>query len=218
MTALAAAVEKEDPCASRAGPRTLAEVVDLGARFWRALDEHDRRRGTDLWTRCEGRFAHGMVLTSKFSGMGGAETALSMLAGHRGHHVRMFSATDVAPLCRKVLLAHPSCSRSEHVFADVLDLVPQPALQDCSAAVRAKLEEWQARVEQARQTETGEKRKHHEVVREAALQKERGRVVRLALQHSREGGVCRCCPVPGASSELPCEPTGGPTSGKGLLD
>ncbi len=169
--------QEVDPRAeSRAGPRTLAEVLDIGARFWQALDVHDQNAGTRLSAGCEDRFAHGVVLTSKFSGMGGAETALAMLAGHRQHHVRMFSATDCAALCRKALLAHSSCSRAEHVFANVLDLVPEPALQECSAVVRAKLAEWEALVQEAQQAETGEKRKRHEVMKQEDLRVEKQRL------------------------------------------
>ena len=52
----------------------------------------------------------------------------------------LYSATDNASLCQRVLLGHPHCSKPMHIFADVLERLPAPVLERCKAIEAAKLE------------------------------------------------------------------------------
>ena len=73
-------------------------------------------------------------MTTSFSGVGSAEIAGSMLGQHFASlgmwptgAVRVYSACEIDRRCQRVLLSHHSACKAEHVFSDVLEVLPRKA-------------------------------------------------------------------------------------------
>lgn len=82
-------------------------------------------------------------LTSSYSGMGCAEAAAGAVRRHLADRgvkliVRAHSATDYAPLCRQVLLAHRADAAPAHIMANILDRIPD-TLRDKLLRLAARL-------------------------------------------------------------------------------
>lgn len=136
---------KEIRCKAE-GPYSLQDVLSL--RF--ATDAADRRAqtaGVDLRRQRTETLGQTTYITTSYSGIGTAEAAIAEVA-------RQFSLTGPAvsfhmhgsverdAKCLETLKLHRSSSRSDHIFQDVLDRIPQEVakqLQQRAAALRRKV-------------------------------------------------------------------------------
>lgn len=146
----------------RLGPATGHDLLCWPTRVLDDLGLHDAAKGTDLHKRCLEAWAKGVVITSSYSGIGGAETAAAACSfaaearwaqqqpqrstGKGGFHgAAFYSGCEFDPLPRRCLQAHPACSRPAHIFEDVLDRVSR----DCRAQLQHILDQCRRRHEVA---------------------------------------------------------------------
>ncbi len=136
------------------GPRNLKEiltplrhavhaVVDRAAAGGLRLSSHDPPDGTiDL------------VLTTSYSGQGCPEAAVEMLQNYLQEFgimlsVRTHSATDANAVCRRVLQMHTGSGKPQHVFREILDIIPTELRSKLAAKapmLRRRLDEHVAEV------------------------------------------------------------------------
>ena len=127
------------------GPTTLEGVLDFPRRFLADLARHD------LVDNASMTLQRGVVITTSYSGMGGAETAAAMLANGLGEAcgitpcLHFYSAVDNARRAQIALLGHNVGSRPNHVFVDVLDRLPASVRSTCVAIQDAKLRQFDER-------------------------------------------------------------------------
>ena len=130
------------------GPPGLLDVLDFPARFACDLRRHDEAHQRGLSNQFQQTIRGGVVLTTCYSGMGGAETAAEMLAAYvenlapgspcAGIHI--YSAADIMPRAQKALLGHHPALGPGHVFVDVLDRLPEDVRLTCVGIQNSKLE------------------------------------------------------------------------------
>ena len=92
-----------------------------------------------------------LVLTTSFSGVGSAEVAASMMSQHlqgdalwRSDTLQVHSVCELKSSCRKVLMAHGSPCRANHVFKDIVhgfSHVVERQILEKLAALRQRLNE-----------------------------------------------------------------------------
>jgi len=112
------------------GPSTLEDVL-----CWphfvvcRVLDHATAHGQGAAFKAALQRATSNITITTSYSGMGCAEMVLPMLTDALGSfgvkaQLTPYSATDVDPLPRRMLLAHKPSSKPKHVFKDVLERIP----------------------------------------------------------------------------------------------
>ncbi len=112
------------------GPRSLTEVLAWATH---AVARVREEMGMEL---VHNLGAMEVVLTTSYSGMGCAETAMSMLqvalqhgGGAPAANITCFSACDLNETCRQLLLAHTGPLAPQHVFRNVLDRAPSAVVE-----------------------------------------------------------------------------------------
>ena len=129
------------------GPQSLREVLSVLRPAVAKVVETAQAAGLMLSGRLAGEGWEEVVVTTSYSGMGCAETAISMVRQHLlemgiSATVKMHSATDVNATCRKEMLGQKAESASEHIFKDVLDCIPNDVrliLETAAARLRAQV-------------------------------------------------------------------------------
>lgn len=128
---------------------SLAAVVDFPSRYLDKLKEHDIRHGSSLLPQLlRNTCAQEVLVTSSYSGIGGAETAASMLSAHISStdqaapaRIRMYSACERKKTATAVLQQHPAMTDA-HIFGDILDRLPKHVRQQCLEIQSARISEW----------------------------------------------------------------------------
>ena len=114
------------------GPQTLADVLETHLRNAHQLNEHLRKKGVDVKKHWAQLAQAGIVVTSAYSGLGTMELVTSQVLREVAKHVLHcdewpglvhYSACEIDPVARSVLLQLPLESRPQHVFGDVVHSV-----------------------------------------------------------------------------------------------
>eukprot|EP00971_Amphidinium_carterae_P348186 6490367-Amphidinium_carterae.2 len=131
------------------GPRDLQDVLTYPLQSLRALAEYDLRASTDMQGSVLKRLQSGVVLTSCYSGIGGAETAMAMLmkaAEGLGAQSKVcfYSACDIEEQCQRCLCGHHAISRPQHVFTDVLDRLNPPVRRSLTRIVEESIARYES--------------------------------------------------------------------------
>ena len=140
--------QQERPAASAEGQSTwrmrgasAEQLHEWAPVFLNAMMDHDT--GGHLAQNIMTRYLHGIHLNSMYSGMGGAEMAMNTILaaietkfdlGNKSGGSAFYSACDIAPVCRTVLLRqHAEDSphlHVRHVFGDIMERIPSGTLAD----------------------------------------------------------------------------------------
>ena len=121
------------------GPSTLVEFLAWPSQRLEdiaRLDHHYVRR-------MQTALAHGVVLTSSYSGLGSAEFALGMLAKLQGSaKVVVYSACENDKIAQRCLRGHTGPTKPRHIFADILHRVPSAKRTQLKSMVAKALEQF----------------------------------------------------------------------------
>ena len=124
---------------ARPGPSTADEVMLWAQRYIHRLQTHGTRvYGEDLASSLHKKLGQ-LVLTTAFSGIGGAEESLRHLmlaledAGYARAKLVVREAVDIDSAARAVLVQHAEEVRPEHIFEDVVHLAPESLLESVMA-------------------------------------------------------------------------------------
>lgn len=108
------------------GPKNLDEIYDWPWQGVLAVADRAEATGLDIFG-CLKKAAGTVIITSCYSGMGCAEAALQLVAaalqdvGGATLDFKAYSACDIDPVCRHMLLNHVAHSQADHVFGDILE-------------------------------------------------------------------------------------------------
>ena len=126
------------------GPRSLDEVLAWPSDFVERVQVFDSACGSDYSQALQHNACGGLIVTTAYSGMGGAETAAAQIVDTLAsksatpHAVVFHSSCDMDILAQRALQAHTQSSRSQHLFTNVLDRLPVDALHACKEVEAAK--------------------------------------------------------------------------------
>ena len=137
-----------DVDASDAGPGSFEEIMAWGRKLLCSALAMLAGAGVGTKAVLQKLSSTDVVITTSYSGIGVAETSLPFLQDALAAHgcdlkYTLYGATDIDPLCRRMLLEHHERSQSQHVFGDLLERVPQYAvdvLRKMQQNYRAKLD------------------------------------------------------------------------------
>ena len=139
-------ISRRDPSTSmstsqRCGPLSIEETFKWPAAWWEALESYDTTHGTQFAANLLQIVKDGLLVSTDYSGMGGAEETLRMLV--RGasekyndpsllQSLTTVRAGDVKPYCRRLLACQCGC-----VFGDILKRTA-PATHEEFQSIKAK--------------------------------------------------------------------------------
>ena len=118
--------------APRESPTDLTGVLELPKTFLREALQRGSASCDTIGELCN----HGLVVTSSYSGTGTYEAvvhsimALAALSLGFESPVVFYAASDISPVARSAIAAHPETSRPIHIFGDILDRIPSGVLVD----------------------------------------------------------------------------------------
>ena len=134
------------------GPRSIAQVLGSITAMVEDMTKHDQEHGTTLVDNLQRHFSRGLVITTSYSGCGGAETAVAMMArALQGCHGKgaqdpkpiFYSATDNGKLQQRALLA-TKCQKPNHLFSDIEHRVPKDVLTAMRGVLQKALHSFRA--------------------------------------------------------------------------
>eukprot|EP00969_Alexandrium_andersonii_P244233 10791496-Alexandrium_andersonii.AAC.1 len=130
----------------RRGPETALGLTTVGSdMLGRLVATRVGTVGPPFVEELRSSLAARPVLTTSYSGVGTMEAAMAQVveaASDRefdGTGVTLYSASEINPTCRSILLAHGPSSKPLHVFGNILDRVPKPELGEILRIEKEKI-------------------------------------------------------------------------------
>ena len=125
----------------------LADVLDFPSRFLKHLDSNAERQ-KHAHQLIANMLRNEIIVTSCYSGIGGAETASSMLAScvastcAQAPRMQHYSVCENKAAAVAALKNHPSLAEASHIFGNILDRLPTQVRHMCEELQTQASAEW----------------------------------------------------------------------------